>query len=40
MCIALITGAVIILGAMWRAKAAEARKAKEEYVTGESYGRL
>lgn len=40
MCIALIVGAVIILGAMWRAKAEEAKKAKEAYVSGESYGRV
>jgi hypothetical protein len=40
MCIALITGAVIILGAMWQAKAAETKKADESYGTGESYGRL
>ena len=37
MCIALGTGAVIILGAMWRAKRAEAAK-KPEYALEKSYG--
>jgi uncharacterized protein len=40
MCIALIVGAVIILGAMWKAKLAEAKKAKGEYGAEESYGRV
>jgi hypothetical protein len=34
MCIALIIGCVIILGAMWRAKRAETRKALEYAVEG------
>jgi hypothetical protein len=40
MCIALIVGAVIILGAMWKAKLAEAKKAKGEYGAEKSYGRV
>lgn len=40
MCFALIVGAVIILGAMWKAKAEEAKKAKGAYGAGESYGRV
>jgi hypothetical protein len=40
MCIALIVGAGIILGAMWRAKAVEVQKDRERGAAGEFYGRI
>jgi len=40
MCLALAIGAVIILGAMWRAKAAEAKQAATVATAEETYGRV